>query len=466
MNALLRHLDAAIAGEGAIDIPAADMPMPAPAAQEASSLPYDSLVRIPAERLDSLLAHSGQLMVVQRSAEAHSDDAVGLLEAVKRWRVDWRTVERTVERWLGDGHGRGPFPAASDVAERPTPLSPRSAMAFRRTGDNIHRLEQELQRLAGGLASDRRSLERATGTLDSEIRRARLLPFTEACAGLERVVRDLAKASGKDAELVIDGADIELDRSVLEGLKDPLLHLVRNAMDHGIEPPALRHARSKPSRGRVTVAAALRGALVEVTVADDGGGLDLAAIRERGRQKNLPEPQDDRELAYQVFLPNFSTAPIVTEISGRGVGLDAVKTQVEAMRGVVDLAFEEGRGTRFTLTLPLTLTTLRVLLARVHGQTFAFDNAAIERLLRIGPAICVRSKDATCWPSAARRRRWCRSRTFSTCRRRRPCMRIAGSRWCCSSSVASGSVSWSTSCWRSRRSWSVPSVRASPGCAP
>jgi two-component system chemotaxis sensor kinase CheA len=123
---------------------------------------------------------------------------------------------------------------------------------------------------------------------------------------------------------------------------------------------------------------------VEVTVADDGGGLDLAAIRERAQQKNLPEPADDRELARYVFLPNFSTAPIITEISGRGVGLDAVRTQVETMRGAVDLAFEESRGTRFVLTLPLTLTTLRVLLTRTRGQTFAIDNAAIERLMRIG----------------------------------------------------------------------------------
>jgi two-component system chemotaxis sensor kinase CheA len=385
MNALLQHLDAATAGEGTTPIPVTDMPAAAPEEMAAAPLPFDHLVRIPAEKLDSLLAHSGELAVAQRGAEARGEDAAALLEAVKRWRSDWRTVERTVERWLGDAPGAGAQSTMTELAEHRSTLSPRSAAAFRRTADNIHRFEQDLQRLAGGLVSDRRALERATGMLDAEIRRARLLPFAEACAGLERVVRDLAKAGGKEAELVIEGADIELDRSVLEGLKDPLLHLVRNSMDHGIEPPALRHARSKPARGQIRVAAALRGAFVEVTVADDGGGLDLAAIRERARQKNLPEPEDDRELARYVFLPNFSTAPIITEISGRGVGLDAVKTQVETMRGAVDLGFEEGRGTRFVLTLPLTLTTLRVLLTRTRGQTFAIDNAAIERLLRIGP---------------------------------------------------------------------------------
>jgi two-component system chemotaxis sensor kinase CheA len=383
LTALLRHLDAVIAGNGA----AADMPvpeLPVPMAAGEVPLPFDRLVRVPAEKFDALLAHSGQLIVAQRGAAARSEDATGLLEAVKRWRSDWRTVERTVERWIDNGAAVSSS-APQQVTDHPAALSPRVAAAFRRTADNIQHFEQELQRLASGLAGDRRNLERATGALDWEIRQARLLPFTEACAGLERAVRDLGKSSGKLVDLTIEGADIELDRSVLEGLKDPLLHLVRNSMDHGIETAALRHARNKPNRGRIRVSAALRGALVEVTVADDGGGLDLVAIRDRASQSNLPTPDDESGLAHYIFLPSFSTAPVVTEISGRGVGLDAVKTQVEAMRGTVDVAFQAGQGTRFTLTVPLTLTTIRVLLARMQGQIFAFDNAAVERLMRIGP---------------------------------------------------------------------------------
>jgi two-component system chemotaxis sensor kinase CheA len=385
LSALLKHLDAVMAGNGsaATGMPVPELPMPVPAETDDAPLPFDHLVRVPAEKFDSLLAHSGQLIVAQRSAAARSEDAAGLLEAIKRWRSDWRTVERTVERWLDNGAGAVLPSPASEGGERHTAFSPRVAAAFRRTADNIHRFEQELQRLAGGLAGDRRTLERATGALDTEIRRARLLPFKEACAGLERVVRDLGKSTGKLVDLTIDGADIELDRSVLEGLKDPLLHLVRNSMDHGIETAALRHARNKSGRGRIRITAALRGALVDVTVADDGGGLDLTAIRDRARQKDLPLPEDEAELARYIFLPSFSTAPVVTEISGRGVGLDAVKTQVEAMRGTVDVAFDPGQGTRFTLTVPLTLTTIRVLLTQTQGQVFAFDNAAVERLMRI-----------------------------------------------------------------------------------
>jgi two-component system chemotaxis sensor kinase CheA len=386
LDALLKHLDAVMAGNGgaAAGMPAPELPMPAPAETDDAPLPFDHLVRVPAEKFDSLLAHSGQLVVAQRSAAARSEDAAGLLDAIKRWRSDWRTVERTVERWMDNGAGAVSPSSAPEGGERHAAFSPRVAAAFRRTADNIHRFEQELQHLVGGLAGDQRILERATGALDAEIRRARLLPFKEACAGLERVVRDLGKSSGKLVDLTIDDAGIELDRSVLEGLKDPLLHLVRNSMDHGIETAALRHARNKSGRGQIRVAAALRGALVDVTVADDGGGLDLTAIRDRARQKDLPLPEDEAELARYIFLPSFSTAPIVTEISGRGVGLDAVKTQVEAMRGTVEVAFDPGQGTRFTLTVPLTLTTIRVLLTQTQGQVFAFDNAAVERLMRIG----------------------------------------------------------------------------------
>ncbi|QEX21072.1 histidine kinase [Hypericibacter adhaerens] len=383
----LQRLDTALAGKTAKEPtrprpPAPSEPPARPAAAVDERPLSDRLVRIPAEKLDALMAYSGELMVAQRGAAARAADAAGTLETVKRWRSDWRTVERAMERLLREGSGTEPS-AAPAAAERRPGVSPRSTAAFRRATEAMHRIEQDLQRLAGGLVADRRVFERATGMLDSEVRRARLLPFAEACEGLERVVRDLAKSSGKEAELAINGAEIELDRSVLEGLKDPLLHLVRNAMDHGVELPSVRRARGKPSRGRVTVAAALRGARVEVTVADDGAGLDIAAIRERAREKNIPETADDRELAQHIFLPGFSTAPIVTEISGRGVGLDAVKTQAETMRGGVDVAFEAGRGTRFTMTLPLTLTTIRVMLVRASGRTLAFDNASIERLLRI-----------------------------------------------------------------------------------
>jgi two-component system chemotaxis sensor kinase CheA len=179
---------------------------------------------------------------------------------------------------------------------------------------------------------------------------------------------------------------VELDRSVLEGLKDPLRHLLRNAVDHGAEPPAQRAAAGKPPRARVTLSAVLRGAQVEVAVADDGRGLDLDALRQQAHKKGLPEPADDLEAARLVFHPGLSTARLITDVSGRGVGLDVVKTQVEALHGTVDIDFTQGQGTRFTLAVPLTLTTLRAVLAAAAGQTFAFVGTSVKQLVRIDPA--------------------------------------------------------------------------------
>src|SRR5207237_8553509 len=144
---------------------------------------------------------------------------------------------------------------------------------LRKTGDNLRRLEKDLDRLAFHLTEDGRALDQVTGPLNEEVRRVRMLPFADACQGLDRTVRDLAQAGGKDVALVIEGGTVEMDRSILEGLKDPLRHLVRNAVDHGAQPPEQRRAAGKPPRARVTIAAALRGAQVEVTVQDDGRGL-------------------------------------------------------------------------------------------------------------------------------------------------------------------------------------------------
>src|SRR5690606_32683620 len=215
--------------------------------------------------------------------------------------------------------------------------------------------------------------------------RARMLPFAEACNGLERLVRDLCARSGKAAILSIKGGGVEVDRAIIDLLRDPLRHLVHNAVDHGIEAMDIRKGSGKPEVGRVEIEAALRGTNVEVSISDDGGGLDLSSIRDHARKDNFPADSDQDLLQY-IFTPGFSTATAVTDVSGRGVGLDVVKTQIEAMRGTIDVTFEPGRGTRFVLSLPLTLATIRALLVKSGGQTFAIDCANVRQLVRIGSA--------------------------------------------------------------------------------
>jgi two-component system, chemotaxis family, sensor kinase CheA len=333
------------------------------------SLSGAAFVRVPAEKLDAMLTRSGELLVARRRVESRIEELAAL-------RDEWSSLIKPLKKFLpreGNG-GPGAAPPA------------RATRSLARFGDQLDRLEEGFERLTLALASDRRQLARAAGLLDEEVRRIRMLPFAEACQGLERIVRDIAQAEKKQVDLVVEGNSVELDRSVLEGLKDPLVHLVRNAVDHGIEPPDARRAAGKPPAGRVTVTAALRGAQVEVVVADDGKGLDLDALRRQARQRGFTDPSDERNLCDLIFLPGFSTAPIVTNISGRGVGLDVVRSRLEVLHGTVEVTSEVGYGSRFRLAVPLTLTTLRALQFRAGGQTFALSSANVQRLVRIDPS--------------------------------------------------------------------------------
>ncbi|HYO66353.1 MAG TPA: response regulator [Archangium sp.] len=315
--------------------PPVDAPAPGP-----EGLP----VRVSAQKLDALLARSGELRVAGLRMEGRVELVEAVHEELHQLRLRLRGTDEGVAR----------------------------------------RLETRLAQLGRALAADRRTLLQTTGGLDEEVRRARTLPFAEACAGLERNARDLALASGKQARLEVRGGALELDRSLLQGLREPLLHLVRNAVAHGLETPAARREAGKPEEGRVTLTAQLRGGRVQVVVEDDGRGLDVASIRERARAHGLPVLQDAGDVRL-IFMAGLSTAEAVTSVSGRGVGLDVVRAQVEAMRGSVDVAFEPGQGTRFTLDVPLTLSTLRVLLVTAGGHTFAVAGESVERLLRLGP---------------------------------------------------------------------------------
>ncbi|WP_095991378.1 hybrid sensor histidine kinase/response regulator [Cystobacter fuscus] len=332
--------------------PAAAPPPPESSAPAAEGLP----VRVSAQKLDALLARSGELRVAGLRLEGR----VETLEAVGE--------ELT--------HLRQRLTGAEALAAR--------------------RLEMRLAQLGRALAADRRTLMQAASGLDEEVRRARTLPFAEGCAGLERSARDLARAAGKQVRLEVQGGALELDRSLLQGLREPLLHLMRNAVAHGVEAPAARREAGKPEEGVVKLTARLRGGRVQVVVEDDGRGLDLGAIREKARARGLPV-LDDAGDARLIFMPGLTTTEAVTAVSGRGVGLDVVRSQVEALRGSVDVSFVPGQGTRFVMDVPLTLSTLRVLLVLVSGQTFAVAGESVERLLRLAPGDVRRVEGRQLW---------------------------------------------------------------------
>ena len=340
-------------------------PFPEPASPRETAVVSDAAadrpratpaVRVAAEKLDALLATSGELLVARHRVSSRPGEVGALRELVRGTRAECAELQR----------GR----AASTSPER--------------IGTLLQRLDRELERLARSLRADDRRIEQLSASLDADVRRVRMLPFSDACQGFDRMTRDLARASGKEVELVVDDGGVELDRAIIERLRDPLRHLVRNAIDHGIEAPEIRRGKGKPPEGRVTVRAALRGARVEVVVGDDGQGLDLDALREQARRRHLPEPPDARGLAQLVFLPGLSTASMITDVSGRGVGLDVVKSQVESLHGSVEIAAGPRHGTSFTLTVPLTLSVLRALLFRAGGHIFALPSHQVSKLVRIG----------------------------------------------------------------------------------
>jgi two-component system chemotaxis sensor kinase CheA len=391
LAALLPRLESAASGTTPLPRESTSAPVKHPVVEPALDAPVGSgSVRVPAEKLDSLLSSVGELLVVRRRVATHVGELAALMDFVDQWRSEWKRVERVVTK-EPSAHGgastmsRGSRAgvAATFDSTRATAAAKNARKVLDRNGDHLEYLDEKLSELSSELIGDSRLLEQVSRPLDDEVRRVRMLPFSEACAGLDRMVRDLAQAKEKEVEFVIEGGSVEMDRSILEGLKDPLRHLVRNAIDHGVELPSDRRKVNKRQSARIKVSASLRGAQVEVNVEDDGRGLDLEAIRMQARRRKLDEPPEERDLAHLIFQPGFSTASIITDVSGRGVGLDVVKNRVESLHGTVDLSFTAGKGTRFTLNVPLTLTTLRAVLVTAAGQTYAFAGTNVHKMVQV-----------------------------------------------------------------------------------
>jgi two-component system, chemotaxis family, sensor kinase CheA len=308
--------------------------------------------RVSTQKLDALLASSSDLVVASARVESRFQQLSGLRGELQR-------IARATRNSASSEHD-----TRAELAD--------AVLGLERTLEGVHAaLRLDLNRVSG-----------ATRRVDDEVRRLRMVPFRDACESLERSVRDLSHTLDKDVRLVIEGEQVEIDRELVQRVRDPLQHLIRNAVSHGIEPPAVRVALGKSRQGLVQVEAAVRGGVIELSVTDDGRGLDLAAIRERARSLGLPDVSDQEELAAYVFTAGLSTAATVDEISGRGVGLDAVKRSVELLHGTVTVRSSEGRSTRFTLSLPLSLSKLRCMIARVAGKHYAIPTSHAVRALR------------------------------------------------------------------------------------
>ncbi len=227
-----------------------------------------------------------------------------------------------------------------------------------------------------------------TSEVQSSVMKTRLQPIGTLWSKFPRLVRDLAMTCGKQVRLVMEGHDTELDKTILEAIRDPLIHMIRNAIDHGIEPPVERKRLDKPPDGRLQLHAYHEGGNVIVTITDDGAGIDPERIRAKAQQAGLLAPAqaaqlNERRVLDLVFLPGFSTAETVTELSGRGVGMNVVRTDIEKVGGSVDIESRVGRGTTVRLRIPLTLAIIPALIVTSAGQSYAIPQLALLELLHL-----------------------------------------------------------------------------------
>ncbi|TSA52652.1 MAG: chemotaxis protein CheA [Planctomycetaceae bacterium] len=236
------------------------------------------------------------------------------------------------------------------------------------------------------LVNPTEEIERLTGELRDCVLNIRMLPIGTTFSKFRRLVRDLSAELGKEIDLVTEGGETELDKTVIERLDDPLVHLIRNSIDHGIESPDERSAAGKPRKGKILLTATHAGASVVITIEDNGKGLDPEVIKSKATEKGLIGPGavlDESEIFKFIFMPGFSMAKCVTNVSGRGVGMDVVKREIDALRGSIEISSKKGRGTTIALTLPLTLAIIDGLLVKVEESRFVLPLAVVEECVTL-----------------------------------------------------------------------------------
>ena len=257
---------------------------------------------------------------------------------------------------------------------------------------NKVRLEQigQTHRLSD-LMETLEQMDRVTGDLQNIVMKVRMVPVSAVFNRFPRMVRDVSKELGKDINLTIEGEETELDRTVIDEIGDPIMHLLRNSLDHGVESPDAREAKGKPRTGEVGLIARHEGNNVVIMITDDGAGIDASKIRRKAVEKGMvtqseADSLDDADAVRLIFLPGFSTAEQITDISGRGVGMDVVRSKIEALSGHVDVETHIDEGSVFKIKLPLTLAIIQAMLVRVQEEMYAIPLTSIDSTINIEPS--------------------------------------------------------------------------------
>lgn len=318
-------------------------------------------VRISTAKLTSLLLEAEEMLSSKMTAGHLTANLKELIVTIQQMKKDWE----------------GTVPAGDNLQD-----------LFDMTQTRIKLIESQVAALTKSSMKFSRSLDRMVDNLLDDMKTAMMLPFSTILESFPLIVRDISREEGKEADLVIQGEGIEIDRRILEEMKDPLIHIVRNCVDHGIERPEFRKRNNKPRKGTVKIVISqVDGNKIEIAVSDDGIGIDIAKVKETAVKNGLITQMDadeleDRDALSLVFRSGFSTSPIITDISGRGIGLAIVREKVEKLSGI--LSVESGNaGTTFRILLPVTIATFRGILVRAADQSVILPTLNVERVLRV-----------------------------------------------------------------------------------
>lgn len=355
-------------------------------------------VRIPIARLDSLQFRTDELLSVKLTAARQAEEIRALqcaLAVLKRERDRIAPLRRALQQSVEK---------AAPQLSRAAPEWPwHQLLAFaNREAQSMKSFETQLSALAQGVERDRRALGVLVDSVRDDMKQSLMQAISTSWEGLPRLVRTLAHDQGKEVDLLLEGGDIEIDRRVLEELRDPLLHLLRNCIDHGIETSAERSRDGKPPRGKITVAATPRAdGRIEILVADDGAGIDNGKVLEAARRLGIEAPKSDEPDSSEdtlslIFRSGLSTSALITDVSGRGLGLAIVQDKVERLGGLIRVDSLPGYGTAFRIVVPLSLATFRAILVRVGTYRFALPTTQAERCLRIRRDSITTVENRTC----------------------------------------------------------------------
>jgi len=357
----------------------ADVRTPLPALGLASET-----VRVSTAKLDAVMRQVEELFsprLASRQRAGELRETAAALATWKKERVRIQPALRRIERSLAQG-GR------ADGAARESQEFLKLLEYLDGESVRMKTLEARLASLAQSAEHDQRTLAGMTDNLLHDVKEMHLLPFSSLLEVFPRFARELARDQAKEAELVIQGGEIEIDRRILEEMKDPLIHMLRNCIDHGIEKPAVREQKRKPPHGTITVAISQRDSgKAEILVADDGAGIDATKVKSAARKLGIVSAEEADKLGEQeaialTFRSGVSTSPIITDISGRGLGLAIVREKIERLGGAISVESHPDAGTSFRMVAPLTLATFRSILVRAGDHLFVIPAVSVERVTR------------------------------------------------------------------------------------